>query len=231
MVRQSRIEPARLVFIDETWTKTNMAPLRGWGPRGLRLRAKVPHGRWKTMTFLAALRHDRIDAPWLLDGPINGEKFRLYVEKVLVPALGPRDIVVMDNLGSHKGQVVRQAIRSTGAKLFARPQPDRAGLRQAQALVAQSRRTKLRRRHCRHRTAARQLHAPRMRQLLRQLRLSTGLKPSRSSRRLPCPSRRSAGCRRGRRRQSRACHRHSPSAHSRRAHSAISAPRTAHRPR
>ncbi len=98
-----------------------MAPLQGWGPRGLRLRAKVPHGRWKTMTFLAALRHDRIDAPWLLDGPINGEKFRLYVEKVLVPALGPRDIVVMDNLGSHKGQVVRQAIRSTGVKLFFLP--------------------------------------------------------------------------------------------------------------
>jgi putative transposase len=85
--RQSSIEPARLVFIDETWTKTNMAPLRGWGPRGMRVRAKVPHGRWKTMTFLAALRHDRIDAPWLLDGPINGEKFRLYVEKVLVPTL------------------------------------------------------------------------------------------------------------------------------------------------
>jgi transposase len=98
-----------------------MAPLRGWGPRGLRLRIKVPHGRWKTMTFLAALRHDRIDAPWLLDGPINGEKFRLYVERVLVPTLGPGDIVVMDNLGSHKGWAVRHAIRSTGAKLFFLP--------------------------------------------------------------------------------------------------------------
>ncbi|MEJ0068918.1 MAG: IS630 family transposase [Pseudomonadota bacterium] len=119
--RQSWIEPARLVFIDETWTKTNMAPLRGWGPRGMRLRAKVPHGRWKTMTFLAALRHDRIDAPWLLDGPINGEKFRLYVEKVLVPTLASGDIVVMDNLGSHKGWAVRRAIRSIGAKLFFLP--------------------------------------------------------------------------------------------------------------
>ena len=79
----------RLVFIDETWTKTNMAPLRGWAPRGMRLRAKVPYGHWKTMTFLAALRHDRIDAPWLLDGPINGESFRTYVEKVLVPTLRP----------------------------------------------------------------------------------------------------------------------------------------------
>ena len=110
-----------MVFIDETWTKTNMAPLRGWGPRGRRLRAKVPQGHWKTMTFLAALRHDRIDAPWLLDGPINGEKFRLYLEKVLVPTLRPGDIVVMDNLGSHKGRAVRHAIRSAGAKLFFLP--------------------------------------------------------------------------------------------------------------
>jgi putative transposase len=119
--RQSRVEPARLVFIDETWTKTNMAPLRGWAPHGQRLRAKVPQGRWKTMTFLAALRHDRIDAPWLLDGPINGEKFRIYIEKVLVPTLRPGDIVVIDNLGSHKGQAVRSAIRSADAKLFFLP--------------------------------------------------------------------------------------------------------------
>jgi transposase len=109
------------VFLDETWTKTNMAPLRGWAHRGARLRAKVPQGRWKTMTFLAALRHDRIDAPWLLDGPINGERFRLYVEKVLVPSLRPGDIVVMDNLGSHKGRAVRHAIRAAGAKLFFLP--------------------------------------------------------------------------------------------------------------
>jgi len=73
------------------------------------------------MTFLAALRHDRIDAPWLLSGPINGEKFRLYVEKVLLPTLRPGDIVVMDNLGSHKGSAVRQAIRFAGAKLFFLP--------------------------------------------------------------------------------------------------------------
>jgi transposase len=77
---QDRIEPERLVFIDETWTKTNMAPLRGWAPRGQRLTAKVPHGRWKTTTFLAALRHDRVDAPWLLEGPIDGQSFCSYVE-------------------------------------------------------------------------------------------------------------------------------------------------------
>jgi putative transposase len=111
----------RLVFIDETWTKTNMAPLRGWAPRGMRLKAKVPHRRWKTMTFLAALRRDRIDAPWLIDGPINGESFRLYVEAVLVPTLRPRDIVIMDNLGSHKGRAVRRAIRAAGAKLLFLP--------------------------------------------------------------------------------------------------------------
>jgi putative transposase len=118
---QNRIEPLRLVFIDETWTKTNMGPLRGWAQRGSRLKAKVPQGRWNTMTFLAALRHDRIEAPWLLNGPINGERFRLYVEKVLVPTLRPGDIVVMDNLGSHKGRAVRQAIRLAGAKLFFLP--------------------------------------------------------------------------------------------------------------
>jgi putative transposase len=118
---QRRIAPSRLVFIDETWTKTNMAPLRGWAPRGQRLKAKVPHGRWKTMTFLAALRHDRLEAPWLIDGPINGERFRLYVEKVLVPTLKPQDIVILDNLGSHRGKAVRRAIRSAGAKLIFLP--------------------------------------------------------------------------------------------------------------
>ena len=115
---RERIDPSRLVFIDETWTKTNMAPLRGWAPRGQRIKAKVPHGRWQTMTFLAALRHDRITAPWFFDGPINGEAFRLYVENVLVPTLQPGDIVIMDNLGSHKGNAVRRAIRAAGAHLF-----------------------------------------------------------------------------------------------------------------
>jgi transposase len=98
-----------------------MAPLRGWAPRGTRLAAKVPHGHWKTMTFVAALRHDRIDAPWLLDGPINGDSFQTYVEKVLVPTLRPGELVIMDNLASHKKKAVRQAIRSAGAKLFFLP--------------------------------------------------------------------------------------------------------------
>jgi transposase len=118
---QGRIDPARLLFIDETWVKTNMAPLRGWTQRGRRLMAKVPHGHWKTMTFLAALRQDRVDAPCVFDGPINGQRFQLYVEKMLVPVLKAGDIVIMDNLGSHKGKAVRQAIRKAGARLLFLP--------------------------------------------------------------------------------------------------------------
>ena len=88
-----------------------MTRLYGWAPRGHRLVAKVPHGHWKTATFLAALRNDRIDAPCMFDGPINGERFLAYVEQFLVPTLKRDDIVVLDNLGSHKGKAVRNAIR------------------------------------------------------------------------------------------------------------------------
>jgi transposase len=109
------------VFIDETWVKTNMTRLHGWAPRGRRLHAKVPHGHWQTATFLAALRHDRIEAPCLLDGPINAKRFLAYVERFLIPTLKPGDIVVLDNLGSHRGKAVRQAIRKVGARLFFLP--------------------------------------------------------------------------------------------------------------
>ena len=109
------------MFIDETWTKTDMAPRRGWGPRGGRVLAKVPHGHWKTATFLAALRHDRIEAPWLLDGPIDGESFATYIEQVLCPTLRKGDLVVMDNLASHRSARVRKLIRAHGAKLFFLP--------------------------------------------------------------------------------------------------------------
>jgi putative transposase len=98
-----------------------MAPLRGWAPRGRRLPQSAPFGHWNTMTFLAALRHDRVEAPRLLDGPINGERFQIYVEKVLVPTLSPGDIVIMDNLGSHKAKPVRHAIREAGARLVFLP--------------------------------------------------------------------------------------------------------------
>jgi transposase len=118
---QHRLDPKRLVFIDETWAKTNMTRKHGRAPRGERLNAKAPFGKWKTLTFLAALRHDRIDAPCVLDGPINGQLFTAYVEQFLIPTLGPGDVVIMDNLGSHKGQAVRTAIRAAGARLLFLP--------------------------------------------------------------------------------------------------------------
>jgi transposase len=109
------------VFIDETWAKTNMTPLRGWCQRGERLKATAPFGRWKTMTFIAALRCDRIDAPCLFDGPINGEAFLAYVQTFLVPTLKQGDVVILDNLGSHRGKAVRRTIRAAGAKLLFLP--------------------------------------------------------------------------------------------------------------
>ena len=118
---QGRVDPTRLVFIDETWAKTNMTRTHGRCTRGRRLVASVPHGRWRTLTFLAALRSDRIVAPCVIDGPINGESFLAYIEQVLVPTLRPGDIVIIDNLGSHKGKAIRRAIRAAGAKLFFLP--------------------------------------------------------------------------------------------------------------
>ncbi|KKA04396.1 hypothetical protein VP03_32545, partial [Sinorhizobium meliloti] len=98
-----------------------MAPLRGWAPRGERLVGYAPFGHWNTMTFVAALRADRVSAPFILDGPINGERFRIYVQQVLVPELKAGDIVILDNLGSHKGQETRAATRKAGARLFFLP--------------------------------------------------------------------------------------------------------------
>lgn len=116
-----RLNPERLVFIDETWAKTNMTRSHGRCARGERLIARVPHGHWQTMTFLAALRCDRITAPCVFDGPINGRSFLAYTEQLLVPTLQPGDIVIMDNLGSHKGLAVRQAIAKAGARLLFLP--------------------------------------------------------------------------------------------------------------
>jgi transposase len=118
---QGRLDPTRLVFIDETWAKTNMTRTHGRSLRGKRLVAHAPQGHWRTLTFLAALRCDRIDAPCVIDGPINGQSFLAYVEQFLVPTLRPGDIVIIDNLGSHKSKAVRQAIRAAGAKLFFLP--------------------------------------------------------------------------------------------------------------
>jgi transposase len=118
---QLDLDPERLVFIDETWTSTNMARRCGRAPKGERLRAGVPHGHWKTTTFVGALRRTGMVAPMVLDGPINGVWFQAYVEQVLVPELRPGDIVIMDNLGSHKGVGVRAAIEAAGAMLLYLP--------------------------------------------------------------------------------------------------------------
>lgn len=118
---QGRVDPSRLVFVDETWAKTNMTRAHGRAPRGQRLVARVPHGRWTTLTFLAALRHDRIEAPCVVDGPVNGAIFLAWVKQFLLPTLRPGDVVVLDNLGSHKGQAVRRAVRAAGARLLFLP--------------------------------------------------------------------------------------------------------------
>ena len=113
---QKSLDPRRLVFIDETWASTNMAPRYGRCEKGKRLIAHVPFGHWKTTTLIAALRHDGLTAPCVFDGPVNGEKFRAYVEQILVPTLEPGDLVLMDNLNSHKVAGVSQAIEAAGAE-------------------------------------------------------------------------------------------------------------------
>jgi transposase len=119
--RQARMNPARLVFIDETWATTNMTRLRGRCQRGRRLVAAVPHGHWRTSTFVAGLRMTGLSAPLVLDGAMNGDAFRAYVEQILAPTLVPGDIVVMDNLRSHKVAGVRDAIEACGATLLYLP--------------------------------------------------------------------------------------------------------------
>jgi transposase len=118
---QPDLAPERLVFIDETWASTKMARTHGRAPRGERLRSPIPHGHWKTTTFVAGLRVSGMVAPMVLDGPINGVAFQAYVDQVLVPELRPGDIVIMDNLGSHKGAGVRAAIEAAGAELLYLP--------------------------------------------------------------------------------------------------------------
>jgi len=114
---QPDLDPDRLVFIDETWASTAMARTHGRAPRGERLRMGVPFGHWKTTTFVAGLRLAGIVAPMVLDGPINQRAFEAYVDQILVPELKPGDIVIMDNLSSHKSPAVRTAIEAAGAEL------------------------------------------------------------------------------------------------------------------
>jgi transposase len=114
---QPSLPPGKLIFIDETWAKTNMVRPRGRSQRGTRLVDTSPHGHWKTSTFIAGLRQDGLVAPAVFDGAINGDLFLAYVEQVLTPALTPGDIVVMDNLSSHKKPAVRRAIEDAGASV------------------------------------------------------------------------------------------------------------------
>jgi transposase len=118
---QPDLDPAKLVFVDESFAATNMARLYGRAPKGNRLRAAIPHGHWNKTTVVAAMRLSGMTAAQLLDGSINGETFLAYVRQVLVPTLSPGDIVVIDNLSSHKSHPVREAIEAVGAKLLFLP--------------------------------------------------------------------------------------------------------------
>src|SRR5918992_720309 len=118
---QPALKPERLVFIDETWATTAMARRYGRARRGARVVAAVPHGHWKTTTFLAALRHDGLTAPCVFDGAINGARFLAYVEQCLAPTWRPGDVVVLDNLRAHRVKGVRAAIEAAGAKLLYLP--------------------------------------------------------------------------------------------------------------
>jgi transposase len=118
---QGDLDPQRLIFIDESGLSTKMARLRGWAPRGQRCRAAVPHGHWKTTTFVGGLSLSGLCAPMVLDGPMDGEAFLAWCEQMLCPLLLPGNIVVMDNLPAHKVAGVRQAIEAVGASLLYLP--------------------------------------------------------------------------------------------------------------
>jgi transposase len=118
---QAELDPERLIFIDESGVSTKMARLRGWAPKGDRCRAAVPHGHWKTITFVGGLTLSGFCAPMLLDGPMDGEAFRAWCEQMLAPNLRAGDIVIMDNLPAHKVGGVRAAIEARGAELLYLP--------------------------------------------------------------------------------------------------------------
>jgi transposase len=115
------LDPTRLVFLDETGANTKMARRHGRAPRGERLRCSVPHGHWKTTTFIGGLRLSGMTAPMVLDGPMTGAWFLAYVEQVLAPTLRPGDIVILDNLAAHKNAAARRTIEAAGAKLLFLP--------------------------------------------------------------------------------------------------------------
>ena len=118
---QPGLDPSKLVFIDETWAKTNMTRPRGRCPVGERLVAAVPHGHWRTTTLVAALDRRGVRCSMTLDGPVNRAAFEAFVRQVLVPTLSPGDVVVMDNLSSHKGERVRDLVEAAGATVLYLP--------------------------------------------------------------------------------------------------------------
>ena len=178
---QPDLDPAKLVFIDETGATTKMARLRGRSPRGQRCRAAVPHGHWKTTTLVAGLRLDGMTAPMVIDGAMTGDAFTAYAETFLAPTLAPGDIVILDNLPAHKVSGARAAIERAGATLRLLPpySPDFNPIEQAFAKIkALLRKAAARKRRCprgRDRRRAGRVHAGRMRQLLHQLRLRARL--------------------------------------------------------
>jgi len=174
---QLDLDPAKLVFVDETWASTNMARRYGRAPRGEQLRAAIPRGHWKTTTFVAGLRREGIVAPLVFGGPINAQVFEAYVEQFLAPALRPDDIVVIDNLSSHKAPRIRELIEAADATLLFLPpyspdfNPIEKMFSKLKALLPQGRRENRRRPLARHRRLHRPRHAARMRQLLRGRRV------------------------------------------------------------
>ena len=189
---QASLDAKRLVFVDETGTSTKMVRTHGRCRRGQRLIGKAPWGHWKTTTFTAGLRCDGLVAPFVLEGPMNGEAFLIYVETVLAPSLSQGDIVVIDNLSAHKVAGRPRRDRSQGrhpslpAALFARSQSHRDGVRQAQDTAAQGRRANQGLTLGCHRRCPRRLHARRMRQLPRSRRICFVLSGKCSSRGLDC---------------------------------------------
>lgn len=174
---QLDLDPERLIFIDETAASTKMARLRGRSKRGDRCRASVPHGHWKTTTFTAGLRLCGIAAPMLLDGPMNGPAFLAYTEQVLAPELRPGDIVVMDNLPSHKIGGVREAIERAGARLLFLPpyspdfNPIEMAFSKLKALLRKATRPNGQRPLGRRRRMPLRIHAWRMQKLLHSRRI------------------------------------------------------------
>ena len=178
----------RIGFIDETSVKTNMAKTTGWAPRGQRLIDRAPFGSWQTQTLIAALRHDRLDAPWVIDGPINRDLFDLCIETQLAPTLQPGNVIILDNLSVHKSPKAAQILKGIGCWFLPLPpySPDLNPIEMAFArlkalLRKAAARTYLRRplENCRHRL--RPLHRRRMPQLLHRRRIQTRLGLTRSS--------------------------------------------------